>query len=673
MTNHLANAASPYLLQHAENPVDWYPWGQEALEKARREDKPIFLSIGYAACHWCHVMAHESFEDPDLAALMNAHFINIKVDREERPDVDHIYMQAVMSMNGQGGWPLSVFLTPDLKPFYGGSYFPPTPRYGMPSFRQVIEGLIKSWRERRDEIEAAAGKTGIEMTLQNQWASSETHFTPDIMRTVSYALYDQYDWANGGWGEAPKFPQPMILDFLLRRHIRKDAKAYRVVYHALHSMARGGFHDVIGGGFHRYSTDRFWRVPHFEKMLYDNAQLARTYLNAYQIAQDDDFRLIAEKTLDFVLREMRLPKGGFAASLDADSEGEEGKFYVWTEAEILSVLPESEHEFFRLAYGLQPGGNWEGKTVLQRRMDNSALAQRFGMDEESVHSRLENCHQLLLSARAARPRPLLDDKVVTEWNGLMLIALAEAARALIDETRAETYLQAAQQNADFLLTQLWDGAKLYRTWRQGQRGADGVLADYAALILGLLALYQTDFDLRWYRAARQLTETMLGQFAAPEGGFYDTPAASDLPVRPQSIMDNAVPSGNALATEALLLMDAFEGVPAWREAAERALALVTAHAQGTPTGFGRWLCAADFSLGKPKQIAIMGDPQDQESIALRVAAQTGFNPNSVIAMGQPPVPEDAPTLLKNRPLLNNRATIYVCENFACKKPRNARK
>lgn len=618
-------------------------------------------------------MAHESFEDPDLAALMNAHFINIKVDREERPDVDHIYMQAVMSMNGQGGWPLSVFLTPDLKPFYGGSYFPSTPRYGMPSFRQVIEGLIKSWRERRDEIEAAAGKTGIEMTLQNQWASSETHFTPDIMRTVSYALYDQYDWANGGWGEAPKFPQPMILDFLLRRHIRKDAKAYRVVYHALHSMARGGFHDVIGGGFHRYSTDRFWRVPHFEKMLYDNAQLARTYLNAYQIAQDDDFRLIAEKTLDFVLREMRLPKGGFAASLDADSEGEEGKFYVWTEAEILSVLPESEHEFFRLAYGLQPGGNWEGKTVLQRRMDNSALAQRFGMDEESVHSRLENCHQLLLSARAARPRPLLDDKVVTEWNGLMLIALAEAARALIDETRAETYLQAAQQNADFLLTQLWDGAKLYRTWRQGQRGADGVLADYAALILGLLALYQTDFDLRWYRAARQLTETMLGQFAAPEGGFYDTPAASDLPVRPQSIMDNAVPSGNALATEALLLMDAFEGVPAWREAAERALALVTAHAQGTPTGFGRWLCAADFSLGKPKQIAIMGDPQDQESIALRVAAQTGFNPNSVIAMGQPPVPEDAPTLLKNRPLLNNRATIYVCENFACKKPRNARK
>ncbi len=669
MPNRLQHAASPYLRQHADNPVDWHPWDAEALAKARREDKPIFLSIGYAACHWCHVMAHESFSDPEIAALMNAHFVNIKVDREERPDLDALYMQAVIALTGQGGWPMSVFLTPDLRPFYGGTYFPPQPRYGMPSFRQVLEGLARAWETRREEIDRTAGQLALNLQLQNSWSESQARFTPEAMRLAAAQLYETYDWANGGWGEAPKFPHPLPLSFLLRRHVRKDAQAYRVLRHALHSMARGGLYDLVGGGFHRYSTDRFWRVPHFEKMLYDNAQLARLYLQAFQVAREDFFWRIASETLDFLLREMQLPEGGFMASLDADSEGEEGRFYRWTTDEMLAALPPDLRDLFRAMYDPDRDGG-----VLHRRQEIDALAERLGWETDDLLEALSRGRQALRTARAAaRTRPAADDKVVTAWNALALSALAEAARVDEDEARASRWLSAAQRTADFLLTTLWREGTLYRSWREGQLGPAGFLEDYAALVLGLLALYQTDFNPRWFAAARQLTEALVDRFLdAENGGFYDAPADEDLLLRPKTLTDGATPSGNALAVMALLHMDAFDGRGDWRDLAERTLSLAAEAAVRNPLGFGFWLCAADFSLGKPKQIAILGDPAHQETLALRVSAQTGFDPNRVVALSPYPPPAEAPALLQDRPLLNDRPTLYVCENFVCRRPLNAR-
>ncbi len=668
MPNRLQHAASPYLQQHANNPVDWYPWGEEALAKARREDKPIFLSIGYAACHWCHVMAHESFSDPETAALMNAHFVNIKVDREERPDLDALYMQAVVAQTGQGGWPMSVFLTPDLRPFYSGTYFPPKPRYGMPSFPQVLEGVARAWKERRGEIEQVAGQLALNLQLQNNWHETQTRFTPETMRLAAQRLHETYDWVNGGWGEAPKFPQATLLGFWLRRHIRKDGQAYRLLEHALYSMARGGFYDLVGGGFHRYSTDRFWRLPHFEKMLYDNALLAQVYWRAFQIARDDFLRQIASETLDFVLREMQLPAGGFIASLDADSEGEEGRFYRWTQAAMLDALPEDLRPIFAAIYAPD-----ETDGVLHRRAHPDALARQLGMDSEALLAALQRGHLALRAARDRRPRPAADDKVIVSWNGLMLAALAEAARAQEDERQAETWLQAAQQNADFLLSALFAEGQLHRSWRQGQLGPTAFLEDYAALILGLLALYQTDFNPRWFAAARDLAAQMVNLFAdAENGGFFDAPARDDLLLRPKALADNALPSGNALAAEALLLLDAFDGRSDWRGLAERSLALVAETAVAAPAGFGHWLSVADFALGKPRQIAILGQPDDQETIALRVSAQTGFDPNRVVALSPFPPPADAPALLQGRPLQNERPTMYVCEDFVCHRPVNAR-
>ncbi len=668
MPNRLQNAASPYLRQHADNPVDWYPWGAEALEKARREDKPIFLSIGYAACHWCHVMAHESFSDPKIAALMNAHFVNIKVDREERPDLDALYMQAVIALSGQGGWPMSIFLTPDLRPFYGGTYFPPVPRYGMPSFRQVLEGLIRSWETRRQEIDRVAGQVALNLQLQNNWSESQARFSPEAMRSAAARLYETYDWANGGWGEAPKFPQPMLLAFLLRRHVRKDAQAYRVLRHALHSMARGGMYDLVGGGFHRYSTDRFWRLPHFEKMLYDNAQLAQVYLQAFQVAREDFFWQIARETLDFMLREMQLPEGGFASSLDADSEGEEGRFYRWTTAEMLAALPADLRDLFGAVYNPDATAG-----VLHRQQDVDALAARLGLDTDRLLGALVRGHEALRQARAARTRPATDDKVVTSWNALALAALAEAARVDEEAERARVWLEAAQRNADFLLTTLWRDDGLRRSWRAGQPGPPAFLEDYAALILGLLALYQTDFNPRWFGAAHQLTGLMMQTFADEEnGGFFDAPPDETLLLRPKTITDNATPSGNALAVEALLYMDAFDGRGDWRSWAESTLSLVAEAAIYNPASFGRWLCAADFSLGKPRQIAILGEPEHQETVALRVSAQTGFDPNRVVALSPLPPPAEGPALLQGRPLLNERPTMYVCQDFTCQRPLNAR-
>ncbi len=671
MPNQLINASSPYLLQHAGNPVNWYPWGEEALAKARAENKPIFLSIGYAACHWCHVMAHESFEDEETAAFMNEHFVNIKVDREERPDIDAIYMQATVAMTGSGGWPMSVFLTPDLKPFYTGTYFPPVQRYNMPAFRDVLAGIARAWREEPDEITRVSGQ--VASHLQQALASDqggETSFSQEHLSAVTKALVESYDWGYGGWGSAPKFPQPMTIEFLLRRHVAGDQDALKTALHVLKAMARGGMYDVVGGGFSRYSVDNFWRVPHFEKMLYDNAQLARAYLHAWQLTKDPQFKQTVTETLESVARELTHPAGGFYSSLDADSEGEEGKFYVWTLDEIREVLGD-DAEFFEAAYGVSERGNWEGKTVLQRGLDDPSLAARFKLEAHEVPARLAESHARLLTARASRVRPGTDDKILTAWNGLMLAAAAEAARAIDEPELQHKYLIMATRNADFLLDALRPDGRLKRSWRQGKATDDVFLEDYAALILGLLELYQTDFQDRWFASAQQLAEEMIDLFEDPNGGFFDTSRDSEkLLLRPKDLQDNATPSGNALACEALLRLAAFTDNGSYRDRAENALKLIAQHALRYPTSFGRWLSAADFALANVKQVAVVYGSDLEEASGLLQTVQSAYRPNVVVAASSQPPSKEAPSLLTERPLKENQPTVYVCEGFVCKMPVN---
>ncbi len=664
MPNHLANQNSPYLVQHATNPVDWYPWGSEALEKARREDKPIFLSIGYAACHWCHVMAHESFEDPEIAAILRAGFISIKVDREERPDLDSIYMAAVVSLTGQGGWPMTVFLTPDLEPFYGGTYFPPERRHGLPAFKELLLYLTKAWQKRRAEITSSAQQISEHLKQRSAQDEPSGIFTPDTLKSALNSLVANYDWQHGGWGTAPRFPQPMTIEFLLRRHHAGQSEALKPALHALRAMSQGGMYDVVGGGFSRYSTDDAWLVPHFEKMLYDNAQLARVYLHAWQISRQPYFRQVVEETLGFVAREMLSPQGGFYSSLDADSEGEEGKFYVWSLDELRSILGDTS-PFFESAYGIMSVGNWEGKIVLQRALDDTTLASQFGLTPDQVADKLIDCHARLLLVRDKRIRPGTDDKVLTGWNGFMLSAFSEAGRVFNNAD----YLQIASHNADFLLTSLRMDGKLRRTWRLGQAGQEVFLEDYAALILGLLELYQSDFNQRWFSEACNLAEEMLARFSDPAGGFFDTALdAEKLLTRPKDLQDNATPSGNALAAEALLRLAALTERTEWHQKAITAINRVANMAPRYPTSFGRWLSAADFALEKVDQVAILGDPADERTQALINVLRNSYHPGMVMAASSYPPPEGAPALLNGRPLLDGLPTAYVCQGFVCLQP-----
>ena len=668
--NKLSNSTSPYLLQHANNPVDWYLWGAEALEKAKAENKPIFLSIGYAACHWCHVMAHESFEDPDTAALMNEHFVNIKVDREERPDLDSIYMSATQAMTGSGGWPMSVFLTPNLQPFYAGTYFPPVRRYNMPSFQEVLLALANTWKNEPEKAVDSAGRITAHIQEQASLSKFELALKPGHLDVATKSLLEGYDWGYGGWGDAPKFPQPMTIEFLLRRHTAGDKEALKPTLHVLHAMARGGMYDVVGGGFSRYSTDNFWRVPHFEKMLYDNAQLARAYLHAWQVTHEPSFKQVVNETLDFVAREMTHPEGGFYSSLDADSEGEEGKFYVWTQAEIREQLQENS-EFFEAAYGITAKGNWEGKIVLQRALDDATFAARFQLDPDTVTTKLREWHAKLLPARTRRIRPGTDDKVLTAWNGLMLATVAEAARAFDGTEEGKSYYLIATRSGEFLLTALRPDGCLRRSWRDGKVTEEVFLEDYAALILGLLELYQTDFNNHWFASALKLADEMIERFNDPAGGFFDTPADGEiLVIRPKDLQDNATPSGNALACEALLKLAAFTDKGNYRDLAEKALNSIGEAAIRYPTAFARWLSAADFALGNVKQVAILGDAQDENFQALMKVIRSKYRPNVVVATSNYPPPKDAPSLLQDRPLLNDKPTAYVCEGFVCRQPVN---
>jgi len=668
MPNHLANENSPYLLQHADNPVDWYPWDQAALDRARQENKPVFLSIGYAACHWCHVMAHESFEDARIAAFMNEHFVNIKVDREERPDLDSIYMSAVVAMTGQGGWPMSVFLTPQGEPFFGGTYYPPVRRYNMPSFSEVLAGVQRAWAEDQAQVVVSAQKVSQYIQQVNQTPTADSELHPDSLESAAQALVQAYDWKYGGWGSAPKFPQPMAIEFLLRQAVKGDSVARDVAAHNLSAMARGGMYDAIGGGFARYSTDNEWLVPHFEKMLYDNAQLALAYLHGYLVLGDEELRRTCQATLDFIVREMTHPAGGFYSSLDADSEGVEGKYYLWTPTQIQYALPDpADYEFFTSVYPVSERGNFEGSNILQRQLTNQQLAEKFAIPIDDAINRLDSLHQRLLDARQPRIRPGTDDKILVAWNALTLIAFAEAARYL----QNPDYLAAAQANATFLLDQLYSADRLLRSWRAGTPRHSAYLEDHASLILGLLALYQSDPDPAWFAAAENLTHQMVEHFRDPQVGFYDTRDDNDpLITRPKDLQDNATPSGNALAASALLRMAAYTGNNQLARIVESMLSAIQPQAVRYPTAFAQWLCALDDQFSTIREVAILGDPQDPLTLALWHTIWAHYRPSLVAAASNLPVPGDAPPLLRQRGLINSRPTAYVCQNFACLRPVN---
>ncbi|MFO7683654.1 MAG: thioredoxin domain-containing protein [Chloroflexota bacterium] len=667
MPNRLIHESSPYLRQHADNPVDWYPWGEEALARARAEDKPILLSIGYAACHWCHVMAHESFEDEEIAATMNAHFINIKVDREERPDLDSIYMNAVVALTGQGGWPMTVFLTPEGRPFFGGTYFPPTPRYNMPSFPQLLASLQRAWREQRADIDENAAHLTDRLNQIITQGDQEHLLDESLFDAALDGLRRTFDEDQGGFGRAPKFPPSMTLEFLLRLDNRQgNPTAFHMAEHTLKMMANGGMYDQIGGGFARYSTDDRWLVPHFEKMLYDNALLARVYLHAYQVTGDFFYRRVAAETLDFVLREMRHEQGGFYSSYDADSEGEEGKFYVWQPAEIRAALGE-DADLFMHYYDVSARGNWEGKNILHVSRPPEAVAAHFQIGVDELKARLANSRQKLYEVRAGRVWPGLDDKVLTAWNGLMLAAFAEAGRIL----PRPDYVQAAKANAEFLyqtMRQPNGSGRLLRTWKAGAEAKyNAYLEDYAYLADGLLALYQTTFEERWFAWAQELADIMLVHFKDPDGiGFFDTSDDHEALIqRPKDMQDNATPSGNAMAAQVLLKLGLYAGNGRYWDAAEQAVQGMISRMAHFPTGFAHWLCAADFILGEPQELAIAGEFGKTGTMKLLDVADKQYRPNLITAVG---LNGDVVPLLAGRPQSDGQATAYLCRRFVCQQP-----
>jgi uncharacterized protein len=667
--NRLAAETSPYLLQHAENPVDWYPWGDEALAKAREEDKPILVSVGYSACHWCHVMEHESFENEEIAATMNDLFVNIKVDREERPDLDSLYMSAVQSMTGHGGWPLNVFLTPDGTPFYGGTYFPPEDRMGMPGFPKVLEAVASAFKERREEVEENAQQIRGLLQRAMKELPKPDDLTPGLLAEASEQLARSFDARNGGFGGAPKFPQPAAIEFLLRQEKRGGGQREAVmVQRTLDRMASGGIYDQIGGGFHRYAVDAIWLVPHFEKMLYDNAQLASVYLAGYQAYGDDRYRRVAEETLDFVARELTDPNGGFYATLDADTAGHEGLFYTWTPDELDEALDEEDAAIAKRWFNVEPAGNFEGRTVLAVPRTAADVADRLGISEAALMESLARIRQRLLEAREQREHPGRDEKVITAWNGLMLRAFADGSRILDrDDFRA-----VAMRNADFVLEHLQREGRLLRSWKDGDARIGGFLEDYAFFIDGLLALYRATFDARWLDEAMRLAQQMVAEFADPDGvGFFDTNASHETPVaRPRDLHDGATPSGNSVAAEVLLRLGAMTGTEDYAGRASELLRTMANTMREHPLAAGRYLSAVDFYLGPVKEVALAGDRESSDLQALLNALYDKFEPNVIagyVDQERGDLVERLP-FLQDRPSRGGHATAYVCEHFACLPP-----
>ncbi|HEX8843522.1 MAG TPA: thioredoxin domain-containing protein [Pyrinomonadaceae bacterium] len=667
--NRLINESSPYLLKHAYNPVDWHVWGPEAFAKAQQEDKPILLSIGYFSCHWCSVMERESFENEEIARLMNENFINIKVDREERPDLDQLYMNAVQMMTGHGGWPMTVFLTPEGVPFYGGTYFPPEDRYNMPGFPRVLLGVAEAYRSRPDEITETSVSMLRELQRLGQARESDDLLTHDLLDAAERNIARSYDPRYGGFGSAPKFPAPMSLEFLLRQYYRTGrSETLEMIENTSRKMAEGGMYDQLGGGFHRYSTDARWLVPHFEKMLYDNALLSRLYLHVYQQTKDDFYRRIVEETLGYVLREMTDERGGFYSTQDADSEGEEGKFFVWTVEEIKEALGEEEGSLFCDYYDVTEAGNFEGKNILHVSRSVEDVAEEAGTSAERWAEVLERGRQKLFEIRERRIKPGRDEKVLTAWNGLMLASFAEAGAIL----ERDDYRETAERNAQFILEQLRPDGLLLRTYKDGQSKLNGYLEDYAFFIDGLLTLYQTTGTLRWLEEARALADRMIEEFwDAEDGGFFYTGKNhEELIVRTKDFFDNATPSGNSVAAEALLHLAALTGNEDYSRKAVTIFRLLGGPLKKYSSAFGRLLGALDFYLSTPREIAVIGESKDEATRALLREVWTRYLPNKVVAQaaeGDEKATEIIP-LLRERTMAEGRATAYVCENYTCQKP-----
>lgn len=670
MSNRLAQETSPYLLQHKDNPVDWYPWGEEAFARASSEDKPVFLSVGYSACHWCHVMAHESFEDEQTAAFLNERFVCIKVDREERPDVDSIYMRAVQAISGSGGWPMSVWLLPDGRPFYGGTYYPRTARHGLPSFIQVLERIDQAFRESRAEVERDAGNLtrAISRRIKLVDGQAEGPVEPGLLDVAFQAIAAQYDQVNGGFASQPKFPPSMTLELLLRLYTRHGWQyALDMALHTLDRMAWGGMHDQIGGGFHRYSVDARWLVPHFEKMLYDNALLLRVYLYAYQVSGEARYLHTVDGIVDYLKREMIDPAGGFYSSQDADSEGVEGKFFVWSEDELRTALQGKAAVDAVLDYwGVTAGPNFEGGNVLWVPDEPEAVAARRQMSARALLAEVEKARLLLLDRRKGRVEPGRDDKILAAWNGLMISSLAQVGRAL----DRQDVLQAASRAAEFIMKEMIRDGRLLRSYKDGRARHNGYLEDYAFFLEGLIDLYQATFEARWFDRALALTETMIDLFWDDEDGFYDTAKDHEtLVVRPQEVTDNAVPSGVSSAVAVLLQMAILAGRQDWRQIADRVLARLAPAAQSYPLAFSYLASQVDFALSQPHEIALVGDPASEDMRALLEVIRRPYRPNQVVALRKVDEKADGPIpLLSGRGMVDGKATAYVCQNYVCRLP-----
>lgn len=674
--NRLKAESSPYLIQHADNPVDWHPWGEEAFRLAREQDKPVLLSVGYSACHWCHVMAHESFEDEATAEMMNALFVNVKVDREERPDVDDIYMGAVQAIAGQGGWPMTVFLLPDGRPFYGGTYYPKESRYGMPSFKQLMAAIHDAYRNKRGDLEQQADNLhqALKRDVLAIGRADDSGLSLGLLDEAAEKLLAGIDRENGGFGAQPKFPNPISLEFLLRHYERsQDEETLRLFSFSLRQMARGGIYDQVGGGFARYSVDAQWLVPHFEKMLYDNAQLSRLYLRAWQVTGDDFFRSIAEETYDYILREMTASGGGFYSATDADSEGEEGKFFVWTidEArEALEAISDQVPRALEIAieyFGMSADGNFEGSNILYMPVAPEHAADALGLSDDVLADAVAKIKKQLYAVRLGRIPPGLDDKILSAWNGLMLASLAEAARVL----GRSDYLAAAMNAGEFLLREMVaaDG-RLYRTHKDGVSRLNAYLEDYANLIDACLELYQSTFDERWFRQARQLADVVLARFPSTDGGFYDTSDDHEaLIVRPRNLQDNVTPSGNGMMAKQLLRLAAYTGEARYEAAAREVLRKLCDAMRQYPQAFAESLNAADMLIRGLAEVALIGDLKGEAGRDILEELRRPFRANLVVAWSREDVARHGSiALLNGRPAQGGRPTAYVCRNFACRLP-----
>jgi uncharacterized protein len=667
-TNRLIHETSPYLLQHAHNPVDWYPWGEEAFQKARDENKPVLLSIGYSACHWCHVMERESFEDEKMAGLMNALFVNIKVDREERPDLDEIYMNAVQLLTGRGGWPMTVFLTPEGKPFYGGTYFPPDDRHGMPGFARVLSGVAQAYRERPQDVDKSVGQILTALQRMSQSSESGRNFSPEVIAESVEQLARSYDSDNGGLGQAPKFPNGGVYELFLRHYYHsKNNRFLDMVIHTLVKMAEGGIYDHLGGGFHRYSVDEKWLVPHFEKMLYDNAQLVRIYAHAYVLTGNVRFKCVVEETVDYLLREMLHREGGFYSTQDADSEGEEGKFFVWAADEISKILGEEASGIFCRVYDVSESGNFEGKNILHPILTVDQASKLFRQEIGAIEALIAEAKRKLFEVREKRTKPFRDEKIILSWNGLALSGLAEAIKLL----PKPGYIEAAQRTVDFIDAHMFRDGHLLHTYKDGAAKHLGYLDDYAFFGVGLLDLYETTFDRATLERAVELAGIMLQEFWDEINGafFYTGRSHEQLISRAKPVFDGSIPSGNAMATQLLLRLYHLTGTEDYLKRAEKVLRSYYDTMETQPFGFAHLLCALDFYLNKGKEIVVVGKREDSATARLIEEIRSLYLPNKTIQLVGPDESlEEISPLLRGKSQVAGKSTVYICSDFTCSQP-----